>query len=416
MQAGQFAVHPALLDAALHASLGLLADDETAASTKARRPRARAAARAVASVLLGGGGICTPRVRLACACRISPTGAEAVSILVADERGRRGRLSAVAECRARVSRRQLGWRAWGLPESLFRLDWASVPPPPCAGSFRREWAVLSAEGTSVLPRRSSGAVSTRRCTRIWALERGYGRWRLGPEVVFVDCARPGGEASAGTRAPRRWRRGAWGARAGSGVGPGVARAIERFAASRLVVVTRDAVAAGAPEDMTALAQAPIWGLVRSAQPEHPGRFVLLDLDGAETPWRVLDAALATGEPQLAMREGGVLAPRLARVPAGPRAARQENAGARDDPCREPCCGLAISSGRWPRHIRHRGTVADHRWHGRSWGALLARHLVTRAWGAQPAAGQPPRGEAEGAPELQGELEALGAQVRSRPAT
>ena len=38
-------------------------------------------------------------------------------------------------------------------------------------------------------------------------------------------------------------------------------------------------AAGLPgEDVTDLAGAAVWGLVRSAQSEHPGRFVLVDVD------------------------------------------------------------------------------------------------------------------------------------------
>jgi NADPH:quinone reductase-like Zn-dependent oxidoreductase/acyl carrier protein len=91
---------------------------------------------------------------------------------------------------------------------------------------------------------------------------------------------------------------------------------ERFAGSRLVWVTRGAVAVDAGERVPGLADAPVWGLVRSAQSEHPGRFVLIDVAEEEPSLRVLDAALAVDEPQLAVREGGVLAPRLARVGSG----------------------------------------------------------------------------------------------------
>ena len=45
----------------------------------------------------------------------------------------------------------------------------------------------------------------------------------------------------------------------------------------LVVVTRGAVALPG-EDVTDLAGAAVWGLVRSAQTEHPGRIVLVDSD------------------------------------------------------------------------------------------------------------------------------------------
>ncbi|MER7562283.1 type I polyketide synthase [Streptomyces sp. NPDC097941] len=70
------------------------------------------------------------------------------------------------------------------------------------------------------------------------------------------------------------------------------------------------------------AQAAVAGLVRSAQSEHPGRIVQIDLRGG-TATRpaldaALDAALRTGEPQLALQEGTVLVPRL--VAAGPATA------------------------------------------------------------------------------------------------
>src|SRR3712207_7209554 len=46
---------------------------------------------------------------------------------------------------------------------------------------------------------------------------------------------------------------------------------------------------------------PYTTLFRSAQAEHPGRFVLCDLDGGDEPsWA---AVLATDEPQLMVRDG-----------------------------------------------------------------------------------------------------------------
>ncbi|MFF1615884.1 type I polyketide synthase, partial [Amycolatopsis sp. NPDC058278] len=81
---------------------------------------------------------------------------------------------------------------------------------------------------------------------------------------------------------------------------------DRFAKTHLVVVTREAVGLGGKAD---LATAPLWGLVRSAQAEHPGRISLLDVD-TDVP-----AALPLGHPQLALRDGTAYAPRL--VPAVP---------------------------------------------------------------------------------------------------
>jgi hypothetical protein len=54
---------------------------------------------------------------------------------------------------------------------------------------------------------------------------------------------------------------------------------ERFASSRLVLVTRGAVAAAPDEDVPDLAAAAVWGLLRAAQAEHPERFVLVDSVG-----------------------------------------------------------------------------------------------------------------------------------------
>ena len=64
------------------------------------------------------------------------------------------------------------------------------------------------------------------------------------------------------------------------------------------------------ETVSDLAAAAVWGLVRSAQAENPGRIVLIDADTA------VDAAelVATGEPQLLVRAGGVHAARLAPAP------------------------------------------------------------------------------------------------------
>ncbi|BCY13266.1 type I polyketide synthase [Actinoplanes sp. L3-i22] len=91
---------------------------------------------------------------------------------------------------------------------------------------------------------------------------------------------------------------------------------DRLAGDRtapLVVVTRAAVAAAAEDDPDVVS-APIWGLVRAAQAEHPGRFVLLDSD-ADVPDALLARALATGETELAVREGRLLIPRLVAAPA-----------------------------------------------------------------------------------------------------
>ncbi|MGW7449386.1 SDR family NAD(P)-dependent oxidoreductase, partial [Kitasatospora sp. NPDC054795] len=87
---------------------------------------------------------------------------------------------------------------------------------------------------------------------------------------------------------------------------------ERFAEARLALLTRDAVRTGPLDRPVDPAQAALWGLVRSARAEHPGRFVLVDEAGTGEPADALPAALAAGEPELALRTGPPLLPRLVR--------------------------------------------------------------------------------------------------------
>ncbi|MFI1019026.1 SDR family NAD(P)-dependent oxidoreductase, partial [Streptomyces sp. NPDC020965] len=89
---------------------------------------------------------------------------------------------------------------------------------------------------------------------------------------------------------------------------------ERLASSRLVLVTRGAAAVDPGDDIPDPTQAAVWGLIRSAQLEEPGRFCLLDLasDDVVAPETLLTAlaVLAGGAEQLALRGGAVLRPQL----------------------------------------------------------------------------------------------------------
>jgi acyl transferase domain-containing protein/acyl carrier protein len=90
---------------------------------------------------------------------------------------------------------------------------------------------------------------------------------------------------------------------------------EQLAQARLAIVSSGASAVAAGE-LPDLATAPLWGLLHSAQSEHPDRFLLVDLDSERGPAELSWAELcALEEPQLSVREGKALAPRLMRVPA-----------------------------------------------------------------------------------------------------
>ncbi|MER7795671.1 type I polyketide synthase, partial [Streptomyces sp. NPDC097640] len=156
--------------------------------------------------------------------------------------------------------------------------------------------------------------------------------------------------------------------------------------SRLVVTTRRGVAVepGAGLD---LAAATVWGLLRSAQTEHPGRIVLVDCDGTgelELTPDELGRVLATGEPQIALRAGRLLAPRLARgsVPA-PDPGR---------PALDPEGTVLITGGT--------GGL----------GAAVARHLVARHGVRHLLLVSRSGRAAQGADDLVAELTAAGASV------
>ncbi|MYW31733.1 KR domain-containing protein, partial [Streptomyces sp. SID2119] len=87
---------------------------------------------------------------------------------------------------------------------------------------------------------------------------------------------------------------------------------DRAADTPLVVVTRGAVSAGG-SGVSDLVAAPLWGLLRSAQSEMPGRIVLVDLDDDPASVAALASVIASGEPQVAVRGGAAFVPRLERT-------------------------------------------------------------------------------------------------------
>ncbi|TXP33752.1 SpnB-like Rossmann fold domain-containing protein, partial [Escherichia coli] len=87
----------------------------------------------------------------------------------------------------------------------------------------------------------------------------------------------------------------------------------RFASSTLLVLTRAAIpTAGNQIDPAASA---IWGLVRSAQSEEPGRILLVDTDRDSTDLaEVVSMATAIEEPQILICDGVAHTARLTRTP------------------------------------------------------------------------------------------------------
>ncbi|MFI5682241.1 acyltransferase domain-containing protein, partial [Streptomyces cellulosae] len=325
-EASGFALHPALLDAALHALLPGVADEDRPAVVPFAWEGARV--HAVGATVL--------RVRLAV------SGAESVTLTAADGAG-----APVASVDSLVLRplsqdavRDAATAAQDVRDGLLRMEW--IPLPDAGGQDSAEWTTLGDGDALPDLTELSGDV---------------------PDTVVVrlpSASAAGAAVSDVLALVRGWL------------------AQERFAGSRLVVVTRGAVAVGA-EDVSDVALAGVWGLLRSAQTENPGRFGLIDL---EVRGDLPAAAVACGEPQLAVRGGRLLVPRLAAF-AVPARTEVPSWGA----------GTVLVTGAL-------GAL----------GGVLVRHLVS-GYGVRRLLLLSRRGEgAPGAGELRAELEGLGARV------
>ncbi|MCX2953662.1 SDR family NAD(P)-dependent oxidoreductase [Lentzea sp. NEAU-D7] len=304
--AAEFAVHPALLDASLHAiGFGGAGDDDG----RARLPFSWS------GVSVHAIGATSLRVR------ITVKSADEVSLHAVDPAG-----APVFTVDSLVSRAPSAAAQNGTSASLYTVDWVPVP---------------------------SGSAPA------WTT---YGAADAAPGVLALFVS-PEADGPAGVREATRT----------------VLAAVQdfladaRYADSRLVVVTTGA----AGPDVTDLASSAVCGLVRAAQAEHPGRFVLLD-----GPAEFVGAAAESGEAQLAVREGVLLAPRVVRAPAAAGTERVLPAG-----------GTVLITG---------GTGGL--------GAALARHLVSAHGVTSLVLTSRGGAESPGAGELLAELTGLGAHV------
>jgi candicidin polyketide synthase FscC len=365
--AARFSLHPALLDAALHATgAGRAHGEEREPSGQAWLPFSWS------NVKLHARGASALRV---CMGREA---ADAVSLVAVDGDG--ATVISVGSLVMRpIALGRLGAARVGYHRSLFSSNWVPLPVPARPPAAR--WAVLG-DGESVLAAALREAGMEVEAHRDLDGLADAMDGEAGPfAAVLVDCAdrtdreRAGEEPIAAVHAAvigtlelvQAWL------------------ADDRMASSRLVLITREALPTDIGEDVPKLADASIWGLVRSAQTESPGRLTLVDVDGERASWETLAAALVHDEPQLAVRAGRALAPRLARVP------RTASAGEARPPF-DPQGTVLITGGT--------GGL----------GALLAKHLVTahgvRSLLLASRAGR----EAPGSAELEAELRSLGAEV------
>ncbi|MER7756575.1 SDR family NAD(P)-dependent oxidoreductase [Kitasatospora sp. NPDC097643] len=347
-----YGLHPALLDAALHAAVLAAAEGDGAV----RLPFSWSGVR------MYGGGASRLRVR------VSPAGTDTVSLRIADEHG-----TPLAAVDALVLRAA---GAAPVEDGLFQVAWRPLVTADREAGDRwlldRAASVPAVAALAGLGARVDGGEAP-------------------PAAVLVPCFPTGAAQEASlpgevhrTASETLALLQAWLADA-------------RFADTRLVLVTRGAVrTSAADQGAPALVQAPLWGLVRSAQAEEPGRFLLLDVDRdadlAGLPDRAVRAALACGEPEVALRGGELFVPRLVRL--GPYEAAAPAGNAVVSGAVGVADGTVLVTG---------GTGAL--------GALVARHLVARH-GVRHLLLTSRRGEhAPGAAELAAELRSAGAQVR-----
>ncbi|WP_433623993.1 type I polyketide synthase [Nocardia sp. CA-120079] len=158
---------------------------------------------------------------------------------------------------------------------------------------------------------------------------------------------------------------------------------DRFAASSLVVATRGAVTLPGAY-CTDLAGAAVWGLVRAAQAEDPGRIILVDAD-TRVDEHLVASVVAVNEPQLVVRAGIPHTARLIRPVAPPP---------QDDATPAFGAGTVLITG---------GTGGL--------GAAVARHVVVEHGVTSLLLVSRSGPRAVGAAALIAELEQLGAQVR-----
>jgi acyl transferase domain-containing protein/NADP-dependent 3-hydroxy acid dehydrogenase YdfG len=291
--ADRFGLHPALLDAALH-PLGLAGFFRSGTGSAVCVPFAWTGVR------VQHRGATDLRVRL------SPTGPDSVTITITDGHGMP--VASVESLTVRpvsAERLAVADEMRDPIDSLLRLDWIPAPVTAAATARARgRWAVLGRDDDTL----TTGVPGASVHADLASLRAAIGSGSV-PDVVLLPAAAAGSgdeNTAAAARTVTHWVLGAVNEWLADG----------RFAASSLVFITRGAVAAGDGDDVPDLAHAPLWGLVRAAQAENPGRFILLDLDSEDVGDRTLEAAAACGEPQLAVRDGSLLVPRLARPGTG----------------------------------------------------------------------------------------------------
>ncbi|MGW2410994.1 thioester reductase domain-containing protein, partial [Streptomyces tubercidicus] len=283
--AEQFGLHPALADAVLHGCLAAM-DDRNALKDEAVLPFAWTG---VGLYAVGATAI---------RARIRPAGDDEFSIELADDTG-----NAVGRIES-LTFRPAGSELQGTARSLSAVRWTSLAAPADAALPDGGLRVLVSDGDALCRLLTEAGVEfSAAVDAASAADR--------PALTLLDVspdADPAGTddravaaglARSATDAVRRTLAGMREWLAATGDSP-----------TRLAVITHRAIGTAPEEDVADLAGSSVWGLVRTAQGEYPGRFVLVDLDDDPASAAALPLALQTAEDQVAIRGGHLSTPRI----------------------------------------------------------------------------------------------------------
>ncbi|MET9795423.1 type I polyketide synthase [Nocardiopsis alba] len=349
-QAGDHVLHPALLDAAMHA----LSFVDLPGMSEGLLPFSWSGVRVLVS---GAAGV---------RARIVPLGGTAVSLLVVDAAGD---VVAVVD---ELVLRPVGALGSGRSAPLYRLEWR---PERLRNEPPKRVAVIGTEEIGLARTLTDVGIQVEAYASVESLDGAVRTGSLAPDVAVVVAGGLAGDPADAVHET---------------VARGLELVQERLAAAStadtpLLFLTSGATDTGTGDTVRDPAGAALHGLVRSARSENPGDFALVDIDDTEASREVLPTVLSAGEAVLGVRSGAVLRPALARI----------DVGGSEEPT--------------PIALNREGTVLVTGATG-ALGRAVSRHLVTE-YGVRHLLLAGRRGpDAPGAEELLADLAEIGAQA------
>ncbi|WP_285548863.1 type I polyketide synthase [Streptomyces lavendulae] len=273
--AARFAFHPALFDAALHTGF---IESPGGSDDSGRLPFTWQ------GLTLHRAGAATVRVHL------TRTDADTLSLEITDGLG-----EPVASVASLTLRRMRPEDLAGDTAALLEIHWQPLDPAPAPTGPCALLGDGPAAGIAVPA--SLGGVPVTAYPDLEALERAA----EAPETVLhpLETAEPADPDDPARHArDASWR---------------TAGLLRRWTASPLAETARLVllVPAGDPAGTT---RGAVRALLRTAQAEHPGKFLVVEVDGQPQSWNALPGVLGADEREAAVRDGHLLAPRQVRRP------------------------------------------------------------------------------------------------------